>query len=506
MKTLIFTLLFYIISVFSKSISTRDHWKIYGFAHKAEDWQLASYFINITRNSGDYSCRYTNEGLCRELTATYGGLDTIDGRLRDICVKVENGESCDEHISEVIGGAKDLYRELLERKEYPFDECRNKFGLCTMLWGHYHPLVEVCEQMMTSCVSRTRQDAANRLFLRGLQGVLKNPDLFRDKLGGLCYKLGDLSPELRGLCVEWRSTWETLKKIANDECPQLEDSLKNALETLQVTKETCGLLSRCAGFGECSLNVKRLCLQLTTKCLMFRHVDGSVMYDSSKITEYEVNKFFFGLYQGYGLDIQPHDYASQYPEDPSISLMLYHEGNGPFDPSCLRLLGECETHRTDSYLLSHCGGDLHERRDLCNGFQRRMEYDNPRGHIGPLYNGFDHKNTSDYRSDRFYGSSFYGKYDREFCRRVLADCFFYVSTDDGYLRHNCNRAQLICTKKSMTRLLVKGASNLHEEDDFIERTWCRKRLTQKCIEYKDPDPYTLNLCLHPGDTCNVYDY
>ncbi|KTW25808.1 uncharacterized protein T551_03673 [Pneumocystis jirovecii RU7] len=506
MKTLIFTLLFYIISVFSKSISTRDHWKIYGFAHKAETWQLACYFITITGDSDNYNCTYTNKGLCRELSTAYGGLDTIDRRLKDICAKVETRESCNGYINEVIGGAKDLHRELLQHREYSPQECRTIFGLCSMFWSHYRPLLEVCEQMMVSCVGRTRQDAANHILLRGLQKDLKDPDLFRDKLGGLCYKLGDLSPELRGLCVNWKNTWEILKEIAGEECPQLEEALKNALRTEQVTHGTCQLLSRCAGIGECSLDVKRLCLQLTTQCLMFRHVDGSVMYDSSKITEYEVNKFFFGIYEKYGFDIQPHDYASQYPEDPSLSLMLYREGSGPFDPSCPRHLGDCDTHRSDSYLLSHCDGTPHERRNLCDGFQRRMEYDNPHGHIGPLYNSFSHKNTSNYRSDKLYSSSFYNGYDRDFCRHTLADCFFYVSGSGGYLKHNCDRAQLICTKKSMARLLVKDASNLHEEDDFIERTWCGKRLTQKCIEYKDPDPYTLNLCLHPGDTCNVYDY
>lgn len=506
MKTLIFTLLFYIISVFSKSISTRDHWKIYGFAHKAETWQLACYFITITGDSDNYNCTYTNKELCRELSTAYGGLDTIDGRLRDICVKVENGESCDGHISEVIGGAKDLYRELLERKEYPLDECRNMFGLCSMLWPHYHPLLEVCEQTMVSCIDRTRQDAANRLFLTGTRKTINDPDLFKDRLKDLCYKLGDMSPELRGLCVNWKNTWETLKKIANEECPQLEELLVGALRTHQVTKDACKLLLKCAEIGDCSLDTKKMCMELKIQCLTLRYVDGSAIYDTTMITEYEVRNSFFSLYQKYGLDIQSQDYASQYPEDPSLSLMLYYEGSGPFDPSCYGHLGDCDSHRTDSYLLFYCGDSSDERRTVCGNFQRRMDYDNPRGHIGPLYNGFDHKNTSDYRSDRFYSSSFYSGYDREFCRRVLADCFFYGHTGSSYLRHNCDRVKLICVKKSMARLLVKGASNLHEEDDFIERTWCRRRLTKECLGHKNPDPYTLNLCLHPGDTCNVYDY
>lgn len=507
MKTLIFTLLFYIISVFSKSISTRDHWRINGFAHKLTTWQLSSFFVTIEGYFPySYNCTYTNHELCQELTSTYGGLDRVDDRLKDICNKVYLHETCDGSFSEALEAARSLYRELLRGQKYSLQECIQTFGLCSILWPHYSPLVEVCEQMMIACFDQARQDAASRLLLRGSRKTINDPELFKGTLKDLCYKLGDMSPDLRHLCVNWESTWDLLKKIANEECPQLEEDLTNALRTFQVTKEACQLLSRCDEVGDCNPNVKRKCMDLRIQCLTFRYVDGSAAYDTSVLTEYEVRKFFLSIYQEYGVDIQPHDYASEFPEDPSLSLMLYDEGNGPFDPSCPVLVGQCGTHYTDSYLLYRCGDSSTEREALCDNFRRRMDYDNPHSHVHFLYDSFANKNTSAYHSDGMFSSSFYGGYDRDFCRKVLADCLFYGRPGSRSLRHNCDRAKLICQKKSTTRLLVKGPSDLLEEDDFIERKWCKKRLAAKCTGFKNPDYYTISLCLHPGDTCNVYDY
>lgn len=443
----------------------------------------------------------------------YGGSRGLGSQVGVYCGR-HGAINCEEIYEQLEEKAEELQEKISELKHPTVDECHYFAGLCLFLKPLFPGLEDACNKFGTRCYMQTRHDAAVSLLSVELTGKMDTPENCRNALEDLCVFLSGLSPELRSLCLFWPGTCTHLKKIADEQCQNLENELE-AVSGENSSEEKCQLVGECSHVsGNCNDQVKADCQELTTACAKNEHAKRSQLSEIPYTNKTLMESVYTRTFEKTGVSIQIYELVSEKPHDPSLALMLLGE-NGHhrhhhrhLESQCHRHLNNCSLYDTDPLINELCtnGHENSEGEEACHKFPHRLTRPS-NGYLANLTSFFSEGGSvlgDDSPFSRLYSSNV----DVDECEYIYGLCFFFGHYGGKHIQDGCVKYTAHCYETSLAKLALEHMLGKNYGDYprlTSDSNYCQKQLATKCKGIPSSDLFGLYYCLGLGSTCDTLE-
>ncbi|KAG5513286.1 hypothetical protein PMAC_001657 [Pneumocystis sp. 'macacae'] len=460
-------------------------------------------------------CKKRLEMYCVNLQEIDLNLDNMDPKLKKICNS--NQQPKCEGLKKKLEKKSKTLKKTLEttfKHSVTYDGCNKYHPQCLFLEDAFPQKINTpCTDFRNKCYQKKRDELAEEILIKALQGSLRNSMDSEKKLEELCSILNEESDELMYLCLNQKETNEKLVKLTKHNCEILRKINETVLENLNTT--TCYLLcSQCYFYQQNCIEkeIKKKCDEIKKKCKDQKVECKSSDYHFSPIEPKPTLQKIIGLEESYelaehnGLLVgKPHKKTLFY-----LFLLLALDddlNDADNDYKCQEALGlKCSFLTKMSQDLGNICTNETYRIEKCNEtrkFQKKCSALKKKIFLNNLSTT---NNTT--QSKLFTWRQLSTSPTKEELIYLLSECYYL----EGHCPFNLNAACKNVKSASYKKGLDAKANNLLEEqmrgmlhnltqDNGSNLKKCQEALLQTCKNYKNKNEDLFILCMTPKETC-----
>ncbi|KAG5513151.1 hypothetical protein PMAC_001520 [Pneumocystis sp. 'macacae'] len=455
----------------------------------------------LKKDLDEQKCKGTLKGYCEELKkmdkdfSTHSKLQEIcknDGETKCTGLKTNVEKKCTSFENKLKTAAGKAISELEDT------DCKENEKECLFLEAACpEKLKEKCNDLRNKCYQKKRDEVAEEVLLRALNGDLKDVNECKKKINDVCKVLFQGSDELLKKCIDTSTTCQHLADAAKKKCGSLKTKIDEALTKDKWKEDGHSLLKECHFYGGNCENDKPNCNELRKKCKEEKivYLPPGSHFDPTRPEPTVMEKV--GLEELYQKAAAQGVVIERALEGDLVDLLVLLSGKKEFNKDeCKNVL------KTNCGSIKHLAESLEElcnnstkHEDECNKYD--TEFKEKKRTLTAKFNGRQFEDSIMAWSNL---PEVFNEYE---CTVLQSNCLYYGQ----FFEKQCRNVKAACYKRGLDAL-AKEALRDALRGKFNDKTGklsekFPKELMEACKELKSISKELFVLCMQPTDTIGV---